>query len=406
MEINLVLQKRFRTFTNPTLDCVNSVRRGIRFTRYATDGIADWLYENKLLKANELIFSEIGTQTMVSQSAIGNIVDNRFIPQSGDIILMRGQTFVSSMIARVADEATGFAHLAIIGEDNGGKKYILEALIETGVTITPYDEWMKKAREVRLVVYRHDDKKLATDAGKLIYNYSKKKLNENGLIPYDFGMNPEDHSQLFCAELVQLAFEMASNNNLILPKYKSSFSKLIDKRFMKDIGVAKSSSFAPADIELEPNFTAVAEYRQFAALRKIKVQDAVMSSIFNWMIEKNYNFAPNPKAYILSNTAWIARQLGIGKKQMQKHMKPVALATLIKFQDVTSVLEKDFLKIDRDFFNKNGYFLSFKDLMKSLDKYRFNDCQSFQEHRYDFENRNNYIYKFHPTFNTNNQTCE
>jgi hypothetical protein len=406
IELNLALQSRFRHFSNPTQECISSVRKGIRFTRYATDGIADWLFENKYIKANELIFSDVGTQTIVSSEAKEDVVDDRFIPQTGDVILMRGQTFVSSMIARVANEATGFAHLAVIGEDDSNNKFILESLIETGVTITPFDEWMKKAREVRLVVYRHKDNNLRKTAGKLIYNYSKNKINADGQIPYDFTMNPEDHSQIFCAELVQLAFELASNNNLVLPKHKSSFSKLISKRFMMDIGVTKSDSFAPGDIELEPNFEAVAEYRQFSALRKIKVQDAVMTSMFNWMIEKNYNFSPNPKAYILSNLAWIARQFGIGKKQMQKHMKPAALGTLIKFQDVTSVLEKEFLKLDKDYFSKNGYFLSFKDLLGGLEQFRLDDCQFYKEHRFDVDNKNNQSSKFHLYFNTDNDICE
>ncbi|MBY0413991.1 MAG: hypothetical protein K2Q18_07490, partial [Bdellovibrionales bacterium] len=165
IQLRVSLQKTFSSFTNPSNECVIMQRRSLRYLRYITDSIIDYLMPDQKIASSELLFSGLGTQTIVEPSANSDIVNNRFIPRTGDVILMRGQTFVSSMIARNADEETGFAHLAIVVEDSIGKKYLMEALIETGVIITPFEEWMEKGREARLVAYRYKDSEVSKKAG-------------------------------------------------------------------------------------------------------------------------------------------------------------------------------------------------------------------------------------------------
>ncbi|MBY0414654.1 MAG: hypothetical protein K2Q18_10830, partial [Bdellovibrionales bacterium] len=231
-----------------------------------------------------------------------------------------------------------------------------------------------------------------------------KRLDADGIIPYDFTMNPEDHGQIFCAELVQIAFELATDNTLHLPKYQSSFAKLINTQFMKELGVSRVNSFAPGDIEVESSFSPVAEYRYFPALRKIKIQDAILSSMFNWMKKYNYEFAPNPKAYVLSELAWIARQLGFAENKMQKHMRPQALGLLIKFQDVTKVLEKTFFKYDEEFFKTNGHYLTYADLLKVMDTYRREDCETFSQPSSPYDD-SKIESKFHKYFRPKSGSC-
>lgn len=402
--LKLTIQERLANFKNPSNDCVASIRKGMRVTRYVTDGLADWLLTQGIFKSNKLSLTEIGSQTLLHPDYKNEVYGNRFLLKTGDVILMRGQTFISAMIARIGDEDSNFSHLGIVGEDENGKQYIVEALIETGTIITPLEEWLKK-EEARLVVYRHRDSQIADRAGKLIYTYVKNRLKKGGVLPYDFGMDPSKHDELFCSEVVQVAYELATDKKSIMPSFKTSFRELSGEEFIKDMGIKVLESFAPSDIETDTNFIAVAEYRYFDTLRKLKLQDAVLSSIYNWMIKADYAFMPNAKAFILSRGAWSARQLGFAKTKMQKNMPASTLSTVIKFQDLTVPIEKYIFPKEAEFHKKHGYSYTYKELLHVLDDYRKKDCEKYttdQESWKHSENgmQNSFTTEFHHVFNS------
>jgi len=376
--LKINLQTRFNQFKNPGADCIKAVRRGIRITRYVADGLSEWLHFQGKFKSNIETFSEIHQQTFIHPDFIHEIEDDKFQLKTGDVILMRGQSFVSSMIARIGDEDANFSHLGMVGEDENGKQYLVEALIETGTILTPLDEWIKK-EEARLVVYRSKDEKLAEQAGKRIVQYVKQRLKKDGVIPYDFGMNTKSHDELFCSEVVQVAYELASENKISLPMHKTTFYELKDESFVKEMGIKQLETFAPYDIEMDQRFTAVAEYRHLKLLRKLKLHDASMSALFNWMVEKNYDFTANPKAFIMSKSAWLLRQLGLLKSKMQKSMPAGAVATVVKFNDLTNIVYPYLFEHEENFFKENGFAPTYRELLVAMEDFRKKDCRKFIE---------------------------
>ncbi len=376
--LKINLQARFSALKSPAPDCIKAVRRGIRITRYVADGLSEWMYYQGKFKSNIETFSEIHQQTFIHPEFINEVENDKFNLKTGDVILMRGQSFVSSMIARIGDEDANFSHLGIVGEDETGKKYLVEALIETGTILTPLDEWLKK-EEARLVVYRNQNENLALNAGKKIVQYVKERLKKDGVIPYDFGMNTKSHDELFCSEVVQVAYELGSNNTISLPMYKTTFFELKDESFVKDMGIKQLETFAPYDIEMDPRFTAVAEYRHLKLLRKLKLHDASMSALFNWMIEKDYDFSANPKAFLMSKSAWILRQLGLLKSKMQKSMPAGAVATVVKFNDLTKIVYPYLFDLEEKYFNEHGFAPTYRELLTAMEEFRKADCIKFNQ---------------------------
>ncbi len=353
--------------------CLTSIRSAIRYTRFAEDSLAEWLFFNssKYQAPPKLHFQGGLPHTIVNPS-FENISF-----KSGDLLLMRGQSFVSAMIARIGDEDAQFSHLGMIGEDATGKLYVVEALIETGVIYTPLEEFIKK-EETRLVLLRNTDQDLAKKAGQEIFKFAYGVKSKNGVIPYDFAMEDDDHSQLFCSEVIRYAYKLASNNSYQVPLFKTSFSKLIDSDFMHAMGVTAKETFAPADIELDHRFEVVAEFRTIKNLRKVRMQDVILTSIYHWIEYDGYEFKFNLSSKLKSNAAWIARKLGFAKEKMQKHMKASTLETIIKFQSLTKPLEDHLFAVEKDYFDTFGHSLTFKDMLRINEDFRLQDCEAYK----------------------------
>lgn len=376
-DLQTLLQKRISSIANLSPRCIHAAREGIRVSRYVLDSLGEWLYLKKVFPSNEMILSEIGTQTLVNQNDSTEPFTGMKDLKSGDVLLMRGETFVSAMIARIGDDDASFSHLAIVGNDDKGKLYLIEALIEVGTKAVPLDKWFANKKETRFVVYRNKDQDLAKRAGQQIYSYVKEKLKKDRVIPYDFTMNPEDHSQLFCSEVVKLAYQLASGNKINLPRTPTTFYDLKNSYFLNEMGIKVLETFSPADIELDSNFYRLAEYRNFSSLRKTRLQDAMMSSLFAWISNKDYELTDRFNPYLMSSLAKFVRTLGFAPDKMQKHMPREVLSTVIKLNNISAIIEDHLFKYEQIFFDKKGYSYTYKDLMDHLEVYRRADCKRF-----------------------------
>jgi len=370
-DMRLAMQEKFKGFQNPSVDCVNDVRKALRYTRFAEEALIIWHLERKrrVEKYTE-IFGHSWPYSMYSSP--------NFRFQTGDLLLLRGQTFISAAIARVGDSDSQFSHLAIVGEDPKGEKYVVESLIETGTIKTKLKDYLKKL-EVRAVIYRHPDSALARRAGIAVYQKANAAHLRGETIPYDFTMNPNDHSQLFCAELVQMAYELASRNEIRLPRYKTSFYRLKGKQLLKELSMDVASTFAPADIELDPRFRLVAEWRYIPTLRKTKAQDAIYTSVFDWMEKRNYELKPEPISWLGGNLASMIRKIGLFPDKMQKHMSPSLLKTVIRLSYLSEALENHLLPVEAEYYQKNGHSMSFSDMLRDLEKFRSEDCSRYEQ---------------------------
>lgn len=376
-QIRVVLHEKLQKFDSDkelTKDCTQKIREGFQYARFAEEYLLEWLHAQKVY---EYKFAPIMANS--KPSTWTNPKFANYEMKSGDVMLIRGKSYVSAMIARIGDEEGNFSHLAIVGEDKAGKKYAVESLIQKGVIVTPLEKW-RQQMDARVVLYRQPDEALGKAAARKIFDKAQSALHsKSGAIRYDFAMDDSDFSTIFCSEVISYAYHMASQGQFVVPKYRSTVSKFKNTEYPRSLGVTKDSLFAPYDIEVDPRFDLVAEYRHYPLLRQVRMQDAVLQSMYSWMIEKEYSFHWAAPHSVKGYFAKFVRQFGIAADSLPKYMPMDSIITNIQFEAVAKVLEKNIYQKEGEFYKKNGYLPSFQDMMGMNEQFRKEDCSAHKD---------------------------
>lgn len=390
-KIRLVLHEKLRKFDrdgNLGVKCIDSIREANQFIRFAEEYLIEWAgFKDGLTELEEKagkplsFFSVEKPHKMVNEKEFGNDYELK----TGDVLVIRGNANVSAMIARLGDEESIFSHSAIVGEDEKeGKKYVVEALIPKGLIVTPLDKWLIETRDARVAVYRYEHSTISKKAGQEIYKHTKGMLDKGVTAGYDFAMDESDRTMFFCSEVAQYAYWLASNKEVLLPKYRTAACKLrTSTSFFDDMGIkTEGSLFSPADIEVDPRFELVVDYRDVSENRLLNARrkDAVLQSIYQWMTQEQnrYNFYSSPKYFFLATLAKTARQLGYKSELFPKHIPFNTLETLLRYEDLSSILLKNLEELEK---NKlaGSPSMSFKDLMTANEKLRKDDCKQYSK---------------------------
>lgn len=297
-----------------------ALRDAFRIMRYAVDMLGELTIDchegSPALRA--FTGNEHNTQVHPAYANGGNI---RF--QSGDILLVRGQAHNSAAIARVGDVDTQFSHTSIVYIDNDGKHWVVEALIEDGSVVNTLEDALDHGNG-RAVVYRCKDKALAQRAAKAAYDRIRKSQKgwfRSRHIPYDFSMRLEGRDKLFCAKLIHQAYLDASHGKIKLPLFKTRFDQG-SSDFYRAIGVKTEETYAPADIDIDPRFGLVAEWRNYRVTPYLRRQDMVMTKFFEWMETRGYKFKPNWSIRLISIFGKLSSYLSSNVKNMLASVVP------------------------------------------------------------------------------------
>ncbi len=266
-----------------------AVRNVLRIARYAIDMLGELNIRFTQLAENEptlRAFRGVDANTLVNPA----FTTGEDLPfEAGDLLLMRGMHHNSAAIARIGDVDSQFSHIAIIHTDDNGVQWVVESLIEEGAIINPLDAVLHHGLG-RCVVLRHKDGALARRAAAGIHEFVRRSRAPGGKrIWYDFSMELQGEKELFCSKLVRLAFARASDGAVLLPTYNTRFD-MANRDFVDRIGVTARETFAPGDIELEPDFDVVAEWQDYRVTSRLRLQDLLMDKLFWWMDEYGYKF--------------------------------------------------------------------------------------------------------------------
>lgn len=369
-------------------ECLQSIKASTRYIRFMEEMLMEWLVENKVISNYSQNFME-GTspQVLVSSKFAEYKNKNKLMDKikPGDVFLIRGKSYVSAMIARIGDVEMQYSHLAIIGLDNKNEMVAVEALIPYGSKISPLKEWLAQM-ESRVVHFRFHDAKVAENSAKAAYELAQDYIDKNKhTIPYDFEMNAQDQSQIFCAELIENAFLKGSQYTVHLPEHKTLATKFKSTIFLKSMGIQSDELFSPGDLEFDSRFDLVEDYRflgkendsdDYTLLRKVRMQDAIIQSIYNWMITENYQFVDN---YLVKAKAYLAktfRYLGFFEVKLPKHMPMDSLKTIVHFEEISNVLQKPLFEYEKEFYKKNGHSLHFQEMLMALNEFKKKECKT------------------------------
>lgn len=314
--------KQLRLHTEVDQQCLASVKDVFRAMRYVEDYLLELVYPMAEIQ-DFATFETTGAHFQINpkfQDQFKNFKDLK----SGDIILSRGGAYSSAAIARVGLHDTQFSHLILVYIDPKTKAVnTVEAHIEVGSLILELEEVLNE-KHARAMLFRHPDAALAHKAAEVMYHKVQKAEKSGTRIPYDFGMNYKNHDEVFCTEIIYMGYQMASSGLLEFPEHKTGFHPGLIS-FLKILGinvdkqtVKTFKTFAPGDIQFDPNFEVVAEYRHPAKLRDSREKDVILTKLFDWMIEDQYQFNATFDIKTKSSLAYLARRTPILKKKLEE----------------------------------------------------------------------------------------
>lgn len=287
--------------------------------------------------------------------------------RSGDLIMSRGNAYTSAAIARIGEEEAQFSHLALVYIDappgteltleEAGKDpraYTVEAQIEIGSFYRSFEKYLQDGN-ARAALYRfRGSPEQAHQAAQSVFTYIKDyqnnsmakrrdtKLSVNDNPPYDFKMNLNNPTEIFCAEIVTMAYRAVGTE---LPVYPTRLKK---NEMTKRMGIINEFAFAPIDIEVDPHFDQLAEWRDLRKIAATLHKDAVLSSMFDWMEKYDYTFYSTSKDIAKSLVAWSMRQLDLGfSERLPKNMGGGVIRMIFAMDYAGELLENELKQYDR-----------------------------------------------------------
>jgi hypothetical protein len=159
-----------------------------------------------------------------------------------------------------------------------GVPLLIESHIERGVTVSSVDEYLRDVK-LRVMILR-----LRTDLPQMVADpmlphraAARALATARGRhVPYDFAMDREDSSAMFCSEVVSTPYRA---EKLVLWKGLSTISSPGAASWLAAFGVRHFETLEPSDIEYDPQLRVVAEWRDPETLFKDHVDNAVIDAM-------------------------------------------------------------------------------------------------------------------------------
>lgn len=316
-DFKLTIHDKLRSFHQSSefmRDCSDALRGTFWSIRMAEDIIHDDLYRNykDSVKFPDNSY-EVNNLHVRKNPKFGQF-DLKTELKSGDIILSRGNAYTSAAISNLGEFDTQFSHMSVVYRDPTGELWTVEAHIEVGSFVRPIQDHIDD-KNFRAMVYRFDNEELAAKAAEFIFKKVKKASDTTGNILYDFGFDLAESKQLFCSEVASHAFDVASEGKIKLPMFTSSLIKR-KEAFVRLLELKPDESFIPADIEVDPRFTVVSEWRNAAKVQDNLEKDAILQSMFQWHDAYGYRLiqASSKDSLLYRNVAWPLRRVPFLKK--------------------------------------------------------------------------------------------
>jgi hypothetical protein len=401
-----------KTAQDPKIkSCASSIRNSLRLSRYVEDYLAEY-YGGELQDLDQSQDFKPVIPVPFNSTApwtLRNPERQNITLKSGDLIISRGNAYTSAAISRIVEVDSQFSHMAMIYIPEGpAKEYtlaeamqrkdvlVLEAHIEVGSTIRPFNEYAMDGN-ARNILFRYKKGGAVPHmAAKATYEYLEKYRDQarskilpplrrdrsdvNYAVPYDFKMDLADSGEVFCTEVGYIGYK---SQGVLIPTYMSDINPQLD--LVRRLGIKGDRIFAPGDMELEPQFELIAEFRNLRKLKGIRMKDMALASFLDWM-DKGYKIYPKASASVEALSGWLLRQLDLNvknvRKRLPKNMNVKALNTVLTLDSVNGYLESHLIKSEVEFKRKHrGLMVTYPYGLEILNDLRVEDKKAFVEGR-------------------------
>ena len=354
----IALKESFKNF-NTESDCLSSATDVFRGLRYVEDYLIELRTEKTFNAPSEYVDLKGEFPYLLVNPKYAENFKSYEDLQSGDVILSRGNAFSSAAIARIAINDYQFSHLSFVYKDPDTKELLTtEAHIEIGSVVEPLIDHIN-SQNSRSVVFRYNDPVVANAASTFVHDRVQARQLKKDNIQYDFTMDFKDPERWFCSEIITAGFKHVLPNEDYFPMFKSKFSPGIIP-FLNVIGVPVNKSnvdtlevFAPGDLQFDPRFEIVAEWRNPKKMENSRMKDFILTKIFESMSKNGYQFDPNFEMSAKAKTSWLLRRLPVVKKYLASkfplNMKPSQLELFMVLDQVGEAIYKDLEKASLEY---------------------------------------------------------
>lgn len=366
-ETRLLLRERQRAFeaqwsTAERDAAIDAFRRAHLYLRYAEDHAIELLNTERKWAPNPAYFSGEFPRTLTPTHTSPDF-------KPGDVFLVRGGSFVSATIARSGDVVTNMSHLAMIGVNEAGELRVVESLLEKGLVEYSLQDYLKFEPLPRVAIYRFRDQAVAEQAAREVWSLFRE--SEVRPIPFDVGMNVHDHSKVYCAEAVAIAYKRAGERlrrSVQIPSAMTSFRGARATVFFQEVGMNIERSFAPADLDVDTRFDLVGEHRDLSLLAKSRRFDVVLSILFD-RFKQGYTYRPDPTANLEGTFGFFARKLGFFKDKIAQDLPLRAVVAFARHRNLVDHLVEQLRIAEEAQQARLGRPLAYRELEVLLDEY-------------------------------------
>jgi hypothetical protein len=362
--------------------CANAARDLLRALRYIEDYTAELTYRPHPPGPRGQFVLRGDFPELLVHPKFGTF-DRDTSLRAGDLLLSRGAAFTSATVARLADVPSQFSHVAIVAIDSVAGRCVVHARMEQGVVVVPIETFLA-GDMTRVVVLRHPDQALSARAARLILAAASSTGSRRRQIPYDFELRDDDASQLYCAEVASRAFALASNGAVQMPRFRSTLDQL-KPGFRKRLGIRTTRAFLPGDLEVDPQFEVVAEWRDLARTRENRRLDLVLTRMMQWMWDSNYTLRGTAASFVgewivfpMRHTPVLRRPLS---RLMARNMPRGLLGTILELRGLVNHLEEVAAALDAAGAERTGYPLSPGEIYAGLEDFRVRDLEQYRRYR-------------------------
>ena len=232
---------------------------------------------------------------------------------SGDMLVSRGGYPTSALIARGNDYPGNFSHVGLVHVDSVTHAVsVIEAHIEIGVAVATAEEYLRD-KKLRLMVLRPRADLPQLVADPLLPHRAASLALERaraGHIPYDFAMDYDDPSRLFCSEVASSVYR---DVGVTLWMGLSTISRPGLRRWLSSIGVRHFATQEPSDLEYDPQLVVVAEWRDPTTLLQDHIDNAVLDVMLDGADageDLTYAWYALPLARLAKTYSWVRERLG------------------------------------------------------------------------------------------------
>jgi hypothetical protein len=309
--------------------------------------------------------------------------------KSGDVLVSYGMAYGSAAISHVGDDGGTFSHLAMVYVDPKGTVYTIEAHPEFGVKVAEIGKYLADGKG-RSALFRHRDQELAALAGKMIFDVAYPRDRAGDAIPYDFSMDLVDHERaLFCTETASYAFEMAAAKlgraNVHLPAFATTIS-MKSPYILDAFDIRQRLTFAPSDMEVDPNFDMLAEWRDIPRARLMHHQQAALEMQFKWLDTRDYVYYEDLKTLFESKALYAARHSklfqGLVFDLVPPDLSKKALQAVVNVYTTSDIVLGKMTALDRaQEKRKAGTLMTSRELLDRLEQLRQDDLASYEAYQ-------------------------